>query len=261
MICLLLITIFIIGCNKDIEDKIVDSNTKFSEQDAKSLASNSECAEQGTLSDSGMYNSNSKTWWFDIEQLPEKAKEGCNPACVVWEETKQVEINWRCTGLKIPDEQNTVDIVTDFETCISAGNPAMESYPRQCRHDGKTYTEQIEPSDLAARSVASYIAELDDFSEENGRDITIKNSEELDCDGCYEFEAEYNLDSDVEGAFDIVRINITTDGYEVTEIEKARITILMCIDRCGDGKCAEIVCMGTGCPCSESANSCPEDCS
>lgn len=30
-----------------------------------------------------------------------------------------------------------------FDRCAAAGNPVMESYPRQCRMDGVTYTEQI----------------------------------------------------------------------------------------------------------------------
>lgn len=33
--------------------------------------------------------------------------------------------------------------VTNFEDCIAAGNPAMESYPRQCRHGGTTYVEEL----------------------------------------------------------------------------------------------------------------------
>lgn len=35
-------------------------------------------------------------------------------------------------------------VVTNFEECIAAGNPAMESYPRQCAHDGETFTEIID---------------------------------------------------------------------------------------------------------------------
>lgn len=34
--------------------------------------------------------------------------------------------------------------VTNFEECLAAGNPAMESYPRQCIHEGTHYTEVIE---------------------------------------------------------------------------------------------------------------------
>lgn len=33
--------------------------------------------------------------------------------------------------------------VTNFEECIEAGNPVMESYPRQCRHNGETFVEEI----------------------------------------------------------------------------------------------------------------------
>ena len=35
--------------------------------------------------------------------------------------------------------------ITNFEECIAAGNPAMESYPRQCRDPktDKTFTEEI----------------------------------------------------------------------------------------------------------------------
>ena len=34
----------------------------------------------------------------------------------------------------------------------------------------------------------------------------------------------------------------------------------ICRDGCGDGVCAEVVCLGTGCPCGESPESCPADC-
>jgi len=33
--------------------------------------------------------------------------------------------------------------VTNFEECLTAGNAVMESYPRQCRHEGVTYAENI----------------------------------------------------------------------------------------------------------------------
>lgn len=34
-------------------------------------------------------------------------------------------------------------LVTDFQECVAAGNPVMESYPRQCRHADETFTEDI----------------------------------------------------------------------------------------------------------------------
>ena len=64
--------------------------------EAQEIAINSECGNQ--LEGSSMCNEDTKTWWLDLDI----EKEGCNPACVVNVETRQAEINWRCTGL-IPD--------------------------------------------------------------------------------------------------------------------------------------------------------------
>ncbi len=51
-----------------------------------------------------------------------------------------------------------VDIVPDgsaiqsFEDCAAAGNPVMESYPRQCMAGGKTFVEEIEYVDGPCRN-------------------------------------------------------------------------------------------------------------
>jgi len=34
----------------------------------------------------------------------------------------------------------------------------------------------------------------------------------------------------------------------------------VCEDKCGDGICQEIVCQAIGCPCSETSQTCPQDC-
>jgi hypothetical protein len=66
-------------------------------EEAKAIAE-IDCKKDGKLAGGWFYNLNTKTWWFetDIE------KQGCAPACVVSEETKKAEINWRCTGLITP---------------------------------------------------------------------------------------------------------------------------------------------------------------
>jgi len=33
--------------------------------------------------------------------------------------------------------------ITSFEECVAAGNPVMESYPRQCRANGQLFVEEI----------------------------------------------------------------------------------------------------------------------
>lgn len=35
--------------------------------------------------------------------------------------------------------------VTNFDECVAAGNPVMESYPRQCRHGDQTFVEEVAP--------------------------------------------------------------------------------------------------------------------
>jgi cytochrome b involved in lipid metabolism len=37
--------------------------------------------------------------------------------------------------------------IKSFEECVAAGNPVMESYPRQCQADGKTFVEEIDLDD------------------------------------------------------------------------------------------------------------------
>jgi hypothetical protein len=41
------------------------------------------------------------------------------------------------------NSQPAVTKITNFDECVAAGNPVMESYPRQCTVGGKTFTENI----------------------------------------------------------------------------------------------------------------------
>ena len=88
-------------------DKIDAADTQVSTLKAKALriAKKSEdCSMAGVLTDKISYNDNSKTWWIDLELMPESEKKGCNPACVVNVEEITAEVNWRCTGLIVPEE-------------------------------------------------------------------------------------------------------------------------------------------------------------
>ncbi len=43
-----------------------------------------------------------------------------------------------------PRFSNDIDfIINRFDRCVEAGNPVMESYPRQCESGGVTFTEDI----------------------------------------------------------------------------------------------------------------------
>ena len=54
---------------------------------------------------------------------------------------------------------------------------------------------------------------------------------------------------------------IDTSRGEVAAAVKDAAGEPACRDQCGNGVCEQIVCMAIGCPCAESAASCPVDCS
>lgn len=88
------------GCqNTPLTPAIEPTPSGLTEPEARSIAEKS-CVKGGESLAPGYYNENSKTWWFDANL--NATKEGCNPACVVSESTKNAEINWRCTGLIPP---------------------------------------------------------------------------------------------------------------------------------------------------------------
>ncbi|MES3004784.1 MAG: Gmad2 immunoglobulin-like domain-containing protein [Patescibacteria group bacterium] len=48
--------------------------------------------------------------------------------------------------------------IMSFETCVEAGYPVMESYPRQCRtSDGRLYVEEIMPEPIYVNTSAERI--------------------------------------------------------------------------------------------------------
>jgi hypothetical protein len=79
------------------------TESSLSIEEALAIAQeSSDCSMVGILTDEINYNAVTKTWWIDLERMPEFEKDGCNPACVVSEETETAEVNWRCTGLIEP---------------------------------------------------------------------------------------------------------------------------------------------------------------
>ncbi len=49
------------------------------------------------------------------------------------------------------------------------------------------------------------------------------------------------------------------DSVKLPDVPTVRQAI--CKDQCGNGSCEEIVCMAEGCPCPETSENCPQDCS
>ncbi len=86
---------------EEIKGKIgADMGPILSENEAILIAGSTQvCTMAGIPDNTASYNPTSKTWWIDLVRMPELENDGCNPACVVHEENKTAEVNWRCTGL------------------------------------------------------------------------------------------------------------------------------------------------------------------
>jgi hypothetical protein len=100
----------------------------LTEQEARAIAE-ATCIKGGESLEPGYYNENSKTWWFDANL--NATQEGCNPACVVSEETGTAEINWRCTGLLPSEDRSDTDGTSSTlpATCVDEveGEPVITS--------------------------------------------------------------------------------------------------------------------------------------
>ncbi len=115
------------------------TSSSLSESEARIIAEKT-CIKGGESLAPGYYNENSKTWWFDANL--NATKEGCNPACVVSEDTRTAEINWRCTGLVLPKESAADAILNLFK----------QKYPKYA--DTMTITISKETSDHARGSIS-----------------------------------------------------------------------------------------------------------
>lgn len=107
----------------------ITPNVNMTEAEAKIIAEKT-CIKGGEALSAGMYNQNTKTWWFDANL--NAVKEGCNPACVVDEFTKSAEINWRCTGLVNPTYPNPNDQICGIENCHGLDIVCGSNVPEAC---------------------------------------------------------------------------------------------------------------------------------
>lgn len=109
----------------------------ISEEQALQIAMDSEdCSMAGVLTDNIIYNAVTKRWWIDLERMPELDEDGCNPACVVSEETKTAEVNWRCTGVILPGvEPISIECSPEqrnIDACIEIYQPVCGTVQVQC---------------------------------------------------------------------------------------------------------------------------------
>ena len=90
------------------------NTSRMTEPEARVIAERS-CIKGGEALAFGVYNENTKTWWFEANL--NATREGCNPACVVSEDAGTAEINWRCTGVVPPPTSGVRGRVLLGPTC------------------------------------------------------------------------------------------------------------------------------------------------
>ncbi|KAF6243277.1 hypothetical protein C6988_04170 [Nitrosopumilus sp. b1] len=101
------------------------------------------------------------------------------PACVSFETApKLVERGWTLV-------ESTID---SFEECAAAGNPVMESFPRQCRtNNGQTFVEEI-PTRMASPKVqcnnfgGTWLEEFNECEYISSEQCSELNGEYLECE-------------------------------------------------------------------------------
>ncbi len=66
----------------------------------------------------------------------------------------------------------------------------------------------------------------------------------------------------IDDSFDKTKMHGPSGQLDNQELTKSpsSLTGKACKNMCGDGKCAEMVCMALGCPCAENSDTCPQDC-
>lgn len=136
----------------------------MSEAEAKAIAEKS-CIKGGEALGMGTYNSNSKTWWYDANL--NATRPGCSPACVVNEQTKTAEINWRCTGLIPPVPTSTPPVQTGGISGYVHTGPScpVQTMPPTLNCDDRPYPNvEVTAINLAGKQYSGKTNSLGKFS-------------------------------------------------------------------------------------------------
>jgi len=149
--------------------------------------------------------------------------------------------------------------ITNFEECVAAGNPVMESYPEQCMADGKTFTRELsleekkrsEPPEDKESEKTQIANPASVYCIEHGGNLEIRKSDAGEYGVCiFDDRSECEEWAFFRGECE--------EGLEKQENQLEADNF--CEDKCGDGVCDEFVCQAIGCPCAETKESCPQDC-
>ncbi|MFC1753833.1 hypothetical protein ACFL96_10660 [Thermoproteota archaeon] len=187
--------------------------------------------------------------------------------------------------ISIPLPEDPAPTVTNFDECIAAGNPAMESYPRQCRHGDRTFTEEIEepimpPEEKKGKILGDVKEEPEEPEEEAGPvcgdGICDENCQDCpeDCkcgidEACYDGACkkitcgrDYECDDDEACTTDICQYPAHPNAYcDHEDVVKCRNNDDCCPEECNanDDNDCDPVCGNDECE-EDEGDDCPKDC-
>ncbi|MCX6746293.1 MAG: hypothetical protein NTX00_04755 [Candidatus Parcubacteria bacterium] len=187
--------------------------------------------------------------------------------------------------------------ISSFDECVASGNPVLETYPAQCKtSSGQTFTQNIgnelEKADLIKVDVprpnqiissplningqargtwffeASFPIKLYDANNNLITSTTAAAKANWMTTDFVPFEAklEFTQPTTITGTLIFEKDNpsgLAEKADELTmpiKFSEQVGQLETCKNLCGDGVCQEIVCLAIGCPCSETPDSCPQDC-
>jgi len=148
--------------------------------------------------------------------------------------------------------------ITNFDECIAAGNPVMESYPRQCMYDGKTFTEEVpeppmppEDENMKAVNMANQVAsglESTIISDERTT-MSVSSVTQSECEGCWAVELEYKLIEEGSDRIQKATVKVTIENWEVADTSYSQVTdIALTSQECeAEGGRIAIIADGKGC--------------
>lgn len=129
--------------------KDLDTSAEMTLAEAIAIAASSDCVSEGGLKETSICNDYTGTWWIDVDS----DRPGCNPACVVDVNSGGAEINWRCTGLSLPEDTEAAPRDEAYVGWASYNNSEYEFTFRYPPH----WTLEEDPNFLRLRNGTNHL--------------------------------------------------------------------------------------------------------
>jgi hypothetical protein len=131
------------------------------------------------------------------------------------------------TSKENKEEIDNTNIISSFEECALAGNPIMESYPRQCIDGDNVFIEELENEAVDEEENNEVLNEEENLDEENIDENIYNEKEELLRDYLNENISELSPEKEVlGGSFFITSLTLNGEDEFSIEYEDGHILLL-----------------------------------